>query len=820
MQVKKKNGSVEIFDHAKINKSVQRLCAGLNVSASEIILNARIPEKAKRTIPSQEIKELIELSAASETWKNIDASYVAARQRLDLMYEKVFGAGVCSETFLEDYRAAFVRGLKKAVKQKLFSPNVLTKFDLERLKMALKPERDEAYLWHSLKKLESGYLAKDRNGKIFELPQTFHMRVAMGVSMNEEDPTAHAIKVYEIYSTFRAAGSSPTLFNTCSTYPQLSSCYLQEVPDSTDGIMDGIHQAARKSKHAGGLGFHMSKIRACGAAVTSTNGESSGIIPFIKLYNQMLIAFNQSGKRPGAGCVYIEPWHLDVEDFMELRRKDGDELSRAHQINTAIWYPDLFFKRLEARQDWTLFCPSEVADLPDLFSEQFETRYKLYERMAEEGKIKNFKKIPAVVLWRKHIENLFETGHPWITYKDNANERFPNRHRGVIHGSNLCTEIFLSTKQSQYAQYGNKEEIGETAVCNLSSINLDVHTSKKGVNWDLLKDTVKAIVRCLDNVIDINFYPTEESKNGNDLNRPVGLGVMGWFEMYTKLGIPQDSTEAIALTSQVMEFISYHAIITSHELSKERGIYKTFEGSDWSRGILPIDTYNHMIDKKENSVKITVPEIMDWAPVREMVKNGMRNSCLMAIAPNASISYLLGCTASVEAPFAIIASYDTGNAKFNIATPIISDILRPFWSSSLADKIVENRGSIQNIEEIPNHIKLLLKTAYEVDATNFIMVNAARQKWIDQGISFNMYFETKSPKVISEAYKLANRVGLKSTYYFYGRSASETRKIAKNDDRPDVPIWIHKGFSTEEEWKAAAMVCSLANPGSCQSCEG
>lgn len=827
MQVKKRNGQIENFDPQKINKAVQRLGKGLKVSSSEIILNARIPEKAKRTIPTSEIKELIELAAAAEAWKEIDYSYFAALQRLDIMYERIFNTKLSDDSFIHDYRSAFVRGIKVAIKQDLFDAAVVAKFDLDKLARALKPDRDRQYLWHSLVKLEAEYLGRDRNRKIFELPQSFHMRVAMGVSCNEADPTAAAIEAYELYSTFRAAGSSPTLFNTLSKFPQLSSCYLQEIHDSTSGIFDGMHQAALKCKHAGGLGFHMSKLRACGSAVKSTNGSSTGVIPFARIYNNLLIAMNQSGKRPGAGCIYMEPWHLDIEEFMDLRRKDGDELRRAHQINTAIWYPELFFKRLKSRENWTLFCPSEVGDLTDLHSEEFETRYIHYEALAAAGKIKHFKTMPARDLWQHHIESLFETSHPWVTFKDNANVRFPNRHTGFIHGSNLCTEIFLATKPSSYGQYGKKTSVGETAVCNLSSINLAAHTSYKDIQWDLLADTVKKVIRRLDNVIDINFYPTEEAHNANMLHRPVGLGVMGWFDMYTKLGVPQDSPEAIDLTSKVMEFISYHAIDTSADLAQERGSYESFQGSDWSKGVLPKDTYAALMAQKSDSEVITSPEYMDWETLRAKVMKGMRNSCLMAIAPNASISYLLGCSASVEAPFAVISAYDTGNGEYFIATPVITEVLAKHCDLSMIREIVDiHKGSVQAMDGIPEKTKRLLRTAFEVDQNTFIMVNAARQKWIDQGISFNMYFTTKNPKVISDAYKLANNAGLKSTYYYYGKSATQTRSIGgKAPEKTEVaqaeqPIWVKKGHSSEEEYIAAKTICSLNNPSSCQSCEG
>lgn len=824
MQVKKRNGEIQNFDPQKINTAVQRLSKGLKVSSSEIILNARIPEKARRTINTSEIKELLELAAAAEAWKEIDYSYFAALQRLDIMYERIFNSKVSDDTFVQNYRAAFIRGIKLAIKQELFDAATVAKFDLERLANALKPNRDRQYLWHSLVKLEAEYLGRDRNRKVFELPQSFHMRVAMGVSCNEADPTAAAIEAYEVYSTFRAAGSSPTLFNTLSKYPQLSSCYLQEIDDSTSGIFDGMHQAALKCKHAGGLGFHMSRLRACGTAVRSTNGSSTGVIPFIRIYNNLLIAMNQSGKRPGAGCVYLEPWHLDIEEFMDLRRKDGDELRRAHQINTAIWYPDLFFKRLKARENWTLFCPSEVSDLPDLHSEEFEQRYAYYEAQAAAGKIKHFKTIAARDLWQHHIESLFETSHPWVTFKDNANVRFPNRHAGFIHGSNLCTEIFLATKPSDYAQYGRKTAVGETAVCNLSSINLAAHTTYNDVQWDRLRDTVKTIVRRLDNVIDINFYPTEEAYNSNVKHRPVGLGVMGWFDMYTKLGIAQDSQEAVDLTSRVMEFISYHAIETSADLAQERGAYESFAGSDWSKGILPKDTYNTLMSQKADAVKITSPEYMDWEALRGKVMKGMRNSCLMAIAPNASISYLLGCSASVEAPFAVISAYDTGNGEYFIATPVITEVLSKHCNLNMIREIVDvHKGSVQNMSGIPDKIKRLLKTAFEVDQNMFTMVNAARQKWIDQGISFNMYFTTKNPKVISDAYKLANNAGLKSTYYFYGKSATATRMIGETvtaKTETEQPIWVQKGYATQEEWTAAKTVCSLNNPDACAACSG
>lgn len=824
LQVKKRDGEVESWQPEKINKSVIRLCEGLNVSVSDIILGAVHVDSSKKNISTKDIKLSIQNYCASHAWKNVDMSFVAARQRLDLIYEEVFGCGATNQTFDEEYRSSFIKGLRTGVKQGLLKKEVLEKFDFNRLKQAMKPERDRLYLWHSLNNLYKSYLFKDRKNKVIETPQAFHMRIAMGVSLNEENPTENAIKAYQVYSQHLAAASTPTLYNACATNSQLSSCYLQEIADSTAGIMDGALQAAVKSKHAGGLGFHMSKVRATGGKVKGTNGQSSGIIPFIKLYNQLLLAFNQSGKRPGAGCSYVEPWHLDIFDYMILRTKDGEESRRVSQLNTAIWYPDLFFKRLAEKGNWTLFCPSEVSDLPDVYGDEFVKRYQNYEKMAEKGEIKNFRVVTAHEIWKTNIETLFSSGHPWITFKDAGNEGYPNKHNGVVHGSNLCTEIFEASKHSTYDGI-KKTKVGQTAVCNLSSINLSSHIDRNGskyeVNWEKLKNTTKTIIRCLDNVIDVNFYPTEQAQNSNMQHRHIGLGVMAWADLFMKMRVPHDSQDAVKLADNVMEFISYYAIQASADLAKQKGIYKTFEGSDWSKGVLPIDTYENRLSGKVSPERIDVDSIhnLDWNSLREKVKLGMRNACLMAIAPNASISYLLGCSASIDPLFACIETYDNKNGSYTVVNPVAMEILGQDWNSENAQLSLQNEGSVQCLN-IDQYKKELLKTAYELDIHGLIRVNAARQKYIDQGISFNLYLDTKSPKVISQVYKHCHNCGFKSTYYFRGKPASKNRVISdKVSVEKTQPKWKAQGYESEEAYIAAKTVCAMDGSG-CEMCSG
>lgn len=805
--VKKRNGRVEELNINKINLSVERACKGLDdVSASEIVLDAHIQLYDK--ILTTEIDKALILTARSKIYKEPNYSYASARLLLAYLYKEVFGEKRKEEGLELQYRHAFIRHIKSLVKKGMLHPNCLD-FDLKRLSEALFVDRDLLFKYHGLQNLCDRYFLRDEKGKIVETPQAFYMRVAMGLCWNEENKEDRAIEFYNIYSQHLASPSTPTLFNSASLNNQLSSCYLSEIEDSIDGIFDGLWQEARKSKYAGGLGFHVTKLRATNSRIVGTNGSSSGLIPWMKIYNDMLIAVNQGGKRNGSGCAYLEPWHLDVEDFIDLRKETGEERRRAHDMNTALWCPDIFFKRVEGDGDWTLFCPSDVPTLPELFGTEFEKAYEGYELMARSGELKNHKTIKAKDLWKKILKSLFETSHPWITHKDNGNLRYSNAHEGALHGSNLCTEIFLHSKHSKYKD-GKKIETGETAVCNLSSINVSAYVEGNEINYDKMSKVIRSVVRSLDNVIDINFYPTDESRNSNGKHRPIGMGTMGWADLYYKLDIIQDSAKGVKLADELMEFISYHSILASSELAKDRGAYPSYQGSTWSKGILPIDTWVSLMKFKGSDSQPT-PRI-DWRPVREsIVKYGMRNSNTMAIAPNASIAYQLGVEQSIEPGFSVLFSYENKSGRYYIINDhFVNDMKKAqLWSTQFAEQVKVADGDV-SLLDIPEHFKSKYKTCFDRDQTKLIEACAARQKWIDQGISFNGYNKGNSLKFLNDYYLLSNKLGLKSNYYLRNVPASKVQKT--------TTVAAQKAPSETEG--AACSIAAMENGGTCAMCEG
>lgn len=807
IRVKKRNGRLEDFEVNKINTFVERCCENLSeVSASEVVLDMQTTFYDK--IPTYEIDKAIELTARQKIYKEPNYSYVAARVVLSNLYKEVLRESVDADTFEADYRSSFVKNVKKCIRQKTLDSR-LGIYDLKDLSEYIKPERDLIFKYVGIRNIYDRYLFRNKE-KIVETPQAFYMRVAMGLCFNEDNPQEKAKELYDIYSQHLASPSTPTLFNSGTTHNQLSSCYLSEIDDSVDGIFDGLWQEARKSKYAGGLGFHMSKIRATGSHIKGTNGTSSGLIPWLKIYNDMLVACDQAGKRRGSGCAYLEPWHLDVIDFIDLRKVGGEERRRCHDLNTALWCCDLFFKRIENDQDWTLFCPSDVPDLTEIFGEEFEKRYEYYESLTKKGEIENFEVIKAKDLWKRVLKSLFETSHPWITYKDNANLRYSNSHEGSLHGSNLCTEIFLHTRHSEYND-GEKTNIGETAVCNLSSVNLSNHVIDNKINKDLLAETVSKVIRALDNVIDINFYPTKEAYNSNMRHRPIGMGTMGWSDLYAKLGIQQDSTEGVELADELMEYISYHAILTSSKLASERGKYESYSGSTWSQDKLPIDTWNELMEwKGEKASKGK----LDWSPVRDSIKKyGVRNSNTMAIAPNASIAYQVGCEQSIEPFFSVLFRYENKSGNYYIVNFHFVDAMkkRGLWTPEMAEAVKKADGDI-SLLNIPQDLKDIYKTAFDRDQLKLIDATAARQKWIDQGISFNLYNGKTSLKFLNDIYTYSEKAGLKSTYYLRNKSASKIQKVS--------------GEKTEEEKlnqfkeKIAIAKAAAESGEACEMCQG
>lgn len=1158
MKVKKRNGKLEEFDVNKINKFVDRLTYGLDgISASEILLDMKTSFYNK--IPTSEIDTGIELTAKQKQYKDPNYSYVAARVVLACLYKEVLKESVDSDTFDSDYRSIFVKNIKKGVKNGLLSESLL-KYDLKDLSNYLVPSRDENFKHLGIRNIVDRYLLK-MNDKIIETPQAFYMRVAMGLCINEPDYQDKVKELYDVYSKHLASASTPTLFNSGTVHNQLSSCYLSEIDDSVDGIFDGLWQEARKSKYAGGLGFHVSNIRADGSHIKGTNGKSSGLIPWLKVYNDMLIACDQAGKRQGSGCAYIEPWHYDIFDFLDLRKGTGEERRRCHDLNTALWCSELFYKRKNADQKWSLFCPSEVRDLIDLYGADFEKRYEHYEKMGLEGNLKVFKQVNAKDLWKKMLRALFETSHPWITNKDNANLRYSNIHEGVLHGSNLCcvtgdqrvptqhgiltvkelaenhidrvlyvpgrdgiecatniektientpilkivtsdgyehkvtydhpvwvvnsgwveaqylnvndeielqqveglwgnhsfeeiaflmgivssesnvindpeadkvlleinvserdfyhidkiediihktsfddcdkkfqygkstesdtivksihceslisileeygfnfsslnripdmiwkannetviqyikglcircgkftigskdlklefelnskefakelqilisnfsikstvnndsliltgnslialdvvtgifsdrniniidnrnnqssfivesttkvkdviecenedtyclkvlsnedrawvcnglvtknTEIFLHTKHSKY-ENGHKTEVGETAVCNLSSINLSNHVVDGKIDYDKLKNTISIIIRALDNVIDINFYPTDEARNSNLKHRPIGMGTMGWSDVYYKMGIVYDSDEGVELADKLMEFISYHAILNSSILAKERGKYQTYEGSTWSKNLFPIDTWNILMDYKNNTELKSQETIETWDEVRKHVAEfGMRNSNVMAIAPNASIAYQLGCEQSIEPTYKNVFRYENKSGNhYVINFNLINDLKRlGLWNYEIAEAIKQSDGTIQHLD-LPEKLKQMYKTSFERDMFKLIECNSRRQKWIDQGISFNIYNNGTSLKYLNDIYSMCERYGLKSTYYLRNVPASKIQNVTNDSNVSDTNTSVSEEELNKFREKLEAAKTAALNGEQCEMCEG
>ena len=807
IRVKKRNGRLEEFEVNKINRFVERTCEELEgVSASEVVLDMETTFYDK--IPTSEIDKSIELTARQKIYKEPNYSFVAARVVLTNLYKEILKESVDADTFDADYRSVFVKNVKKAAKDNLFDSRLLN-YDLKDLAEYIKPERDLIFKYVGIKNIYDRYLFRDQD-KVVETPQAFYMRVAMGLCFNEDNPQERAKALYDVYSQHLASPSTPTLFNSGTKHNQLSSCYLSEIHDSVDGIFDGLWQEARKSKYAGGLGFHVSKIRATGSHIKGTNGTSSGLIPWLKIYNDMLVACDQAGKRRGSGCAYLEPWHLDVVDFVDLRKVGGEERRRCHDLNTALWCCDLFFKRIKAGEKWTLFCPSDVADLTDLFGEEFEKRYEYYESLVESGQITNYEVMPAKDLWKKILKSLFETSHPWITFKDNANLRYSNIHEGTLHGSNLCTEIYLHTKHSEYDE-GEKTKIGETAVCNLSSINLSNHVINNKIDKKLLSQTISKIIRALDNVIDINFYPTKEAYNANMRHRPIGMGTMGWADAYAKLGIQQDSDEGVKFADELMEYISYHAILTSSKLAKERGKYESYEGSTWSQNKLPIDTWNKLMKWKG---KKTSKSTLDWAPVRDSIKkHGIRNSNTMAIAPNASIAYQVGCEQSIEPFFSVLFRYENKSGNYYIVNFHFVDAMRErgLWNNEMAEAVKQADGDV-SLLNIPEDLKQIYKIAFDRDQEKLIEATAARQKWIDQGISFNLYNGKTSLKFLNDIYLHSANEGLKSTYYLRNQAASKIQKVTSEQQSSQ---------SLEEfQQKLEAAKAAAERGESCEMCEG
>ena len=812
IKVKKRNGRLESFEVDKINASAQRACYDIgDVSPSEIVLDAQLQLFDK--ITTKEIDQALILSAREKIEKEPNYSFAAARLLLNCLYKEVFKEGVDSDLFNLQYRKSFVQNIKKLVKEERLDKRLLD-FDLIKLSEALKIRRDNLFKYLGIQILFDRYFIRVDN-KIMETPQSFWMRVAMGLAINEENKEEKAIEFYNIFSQMLYTPSTPTLFNSGTTHSQLSSCYLNTFDDSIDGIFDGAWQEARKSKFAGGLGLDVTPFRSTGSHIKGTNGISSGLVPWLKIYNDLLVAVNQGGKRPGAGCAYLEPWHLDFEDFLNLRRNTGDDRLRCHDMNTASWIPDEFMRRVQNEQDWYFFDPKD-AELHDCFGTEFDYRYNSLIDLAENGHIDNWRKMPAKELWKKMLKVLFETSHPWNTFKDPCNIRYTNQHEGVVHSSNLCTEITLHTKASSYEK-GAKTEIGETAVCNLGSVNLVNHISEGELDYDLLKSTIHTAIRILDNVIDINFYPTLEASKSNLRHRPIGLGMMGIHDILHIKNIHIDSDEAIEFNDKLFEFYSMHAIYASSILAKERGSYETYERSLWHGGTFPIDSYNNLMvyRGKQEVPKESVTgkpltgkgqTLKEWKEVRVHVsEHGMRNSNVMAIAPTATIGYINGVEQSIEPNFSVLFVYENKSGNFFITNQHFVKDMKDIglWSPELAELVKSVDGDLSLLNgDIPESIKAKYKTAFDRDMFKLIECNGARQKWMDQSISFNLYNKGTSLKYLNDIYMDCWEKGLKTTYYLRNRAASKIEKSTESSSNTQ-----------------ACSIEAMKNGETCESCQ-
>ena len=809
IKVKKRNGRLQEFRVEKINANVERACKEISdVSVSEIVLDAQLQLFDK--IKTSEIDTALILSAREKIEKEPNYSYAAARLLLNTVYKEVFKEGVDSDTFKLQYRKSFIQGTKKLVKSGKLNERML-EYDLTKLSEALRISRDNSFKYLGIQILTDRYFIRE-DDRVMEAPQSFWMRVAMGLALNEENKEEWAIKYYDLFSQFLYTSSTPTLFNSGTARSQLSSCYLNTFDDSIDGIFDGAWQEARKSKYAGGLGLDVTPFRSTGSHIKGTNGISSGLVPWLKIYNDLLVAVNQGGKRPGAGCAYLEPWHLDFEDFLNLRRNTGDDRLRCHDMNTASWIPDEFMRRVQNEDAWYYFDPRDTIGedgktLHDCFGKDFDDRYSKLCDKAEEGLIKNYRVIPAKELWKKMLKVLFETSHPWCTFKDPCNMRYTNQHEGIVHSSNLCTEITLHTKASEYEK-GEKTKVGETAVCNLGSVNLLNHLNEDNTfDYDKLKNTIHTAIRALDSVVDLNFYPTKEASNSNLRNRPIGLGMMALHDVCHKMNINIDSDEAVKFNDELFEFYSYHAISASSKLAKEKGKYETYEGSLWSCDKFPIDSYADLM--KYKGKEASLGSILDWSEVRDHVsKYGMRNSNVMAIAPTATIGYINGVEQSIEPNFSVLFVYENKSGNFFITNQHFIDDMKAagLWSSEVARLVKSVDGDLSLLNgDIPASLKEKYKTAFDRDMFKLIECNSIRQKWIDQAVSFNLYNKSTSLKYLNDVYMSCWEEGLKTTYYLRNRAASKVEKAHTDDEK-----------SSEA---SACSIEAMKNGGTCESCQ-
>ncbi|HAT19929.1 MAG TPA: ribonucleoside-diphosphate reductase subunit alpha [Verrucomicrobiales bacterium] len=817
--VTRENGQSDFWDGTELKKRIRFSMIGLDLCLSEEEIELELRRSIGSEISEVELQRTVILNAKSLIERDADFAKFAARILLSYIYEEVLDWSIQQDgiaALKAAHQEQFKRYLKHGAAIKRISPELLERFDLDRLADAFDPSADLDFDYLGIQTLYDRYLIVDKTAakpRRIETPQFFWMRVAMGLFKAEEHNREEwVVRLYQLYKGRRFCSSTPTLFNSGTLHSQLSSCYLYKVDDSIESIMlRGISENAFLSKWAGGLGGSWTSVRGTGAYIQGTNGESQGVIPFLKLHNDQLVAVNQGGKRRGSGCAYLESWHNDIEDFLELRVNTGDERRRTHDMNTANWIPDLFMKRMESRQDWTLLRANECPDLHGLYGKAFEQRYLEYEAMAAEGKIWS-RRLPAIELWKKMLKMLFETGHPWITFKDPCNLRSPQDHVGVIHSSNLCTEITLNTSDE------------ETAVCNLGSVVLDTHVTKDGMlDHEMLRETITVAIRALDNVIDINFYPTDAACTANSRHRPIGLGVMGLQNALFKKDLSFASEEAVNFNDEFMEAVAYYAYGASSDLAAERGTYSTYRGSKWDRGILPQDSLDILEDERGEEVTVPRGGKMDWRPVRDKIlKHGMRNSNVLAIAPTATISNIMGTTPCIEPNYKNLFVKSNLSGDFTVLNrQLVQDLKKEsLWTSDMLDQLKYFDGELRDIDEIPDQLKQKHLTVFGIDFRFIVDAASRRQKWIDQSQSVNLFLAEPDMKALSHMYRHAWRAGLKTTYYLRTLQASNIEKATVQVKKDDVP---QEGASEREiytpEEQHACSIEAMMNGGECEACQ-
>jgi len=757
------------LDMARLTDLIASACESLGEGVDHALILGETLKNLYDGVPAEEVRKSIVLSARALIEKDPAYSYVSARLLLHTIRREVLGDEASQADMAKRYAEYFPQFVKRGIDAELLDER-LASYDLNKLGAALDASRDLKFGYLGLQTLYDRYFLHVQGTRI-ELPQAFFMRVSMGLALNEIDREARAIEFYNVLSSFDFMSSTPTLFNSGTTRSQLSSCYLTTVSDNLDGIYEAIKENALLAKYAGGLGNDWTPVRALGSHIKGTNGKSQGVVPFLKVVNDTAVAVNQGGKRKGAVCSYLETWHLDIEEFLELRKNTGDDRRRTHDMNTANWIPDLFMKRVMENGEWTLFSPSDVPDLHDKFGKAFEKAYTGYEEKAAKGELKLHKRIPATQLWRKMLSMLFETGHPWITFKDPCNLRSPQQHVGVVHSSNLCTEITLNTNDA------------EIAVCNLGSINMVGHMKldggKPALDHDKLKKTISTAMRMLDNVIDINYYAVRKARDSNMKHRPVGLGIMGFQDCLHLIRVPYGSQEAVEFADRSMEAVAYFAYWASCDLAAERGRYASYKGSLWDRGILPQDSLNLLREERGGYVDIDMSESMDWKTLRERIKqHGMRNSNCIAIAPTATIANIIGVSASIEPTFQNLFVKSNLSGEFTVVNEyLVTDLKKlGLWDEVMVADLKYFDGNLARIDRAPSDLRRLYATAFEIDPVWIVEAGARRQKWIDQSQSLNIYIGQASGKKLDETYKLAWQRGLKTTYYLRSMGATHAEK--------------------------------------------